>query len=126
MLVVLGSLWSAIGAVLLVMVLLSANPSALPDWAEPAASDAAALGSLALVGVTGVAAGLAQLASGLAVQRGVGWGARVGLATALVGGLVTGAWLVGGIARGEPALIFLPVLVAYAHAAWALAIQRPA
>jgi hypothetical protein len=124
-LVVLGSLWSAVGAVLVVVSLLWANPDSLPDWVDAAASDPAALGRLAVVGAIGVGTGIAQLASGLAVQRpSIGWAPRVGLGAALFGGLVTGAWLVSGLAQGLPGTIFLPVVAAYGYAAWALAFQR--
>ncbi len=124
-LVVLGSLWSAVGAVLIVVSLLWANPASLPSWVEPAASDPAALGRLALVGVVCVVAGVAQLAAGLAVQRsGFAWASRVGLGAALFGGLVTGTWLVGGLAQGMPVTIFLPLVIAYGYAAWAFAFQR--
>jgi hypothetical protein len=124
-LIVLGSLWAAIGAVLVVVALLWSNPTALPNWVEPGTSDAAALARLTLVGVTGLVAGGAQLASGLGVQRSsVGWPAWVGLGTAVFGALVTGAWMVSGLGQGQPALIFLPVVAAYAYTAWALAFGR--
>ena len=110
-LIVLGSLWSAVGAVLVVLSLLWANPAALER--------------LAVVGAIGVVAGVTQLASGLAVQRpGLGWAPRVGLGAAMFGGVVTGAWLVGGLAQGLPFTIFLPVVAAYGYAAWALAFGR--
>ena len=124
-LIVLGSLWSAVGAVLVVVSLLWANPAALPDWVDAATSEPAALGRLALVGAIGLMAGVAQLASGIAVQRpGLGWAPWVGLGAAVFGGLVTGAWLVGGLAQGLPFTIFLPVVAAYGYAAWALAFGR--
>jgi hypothetical protein len=126
-LIVLGALWAAVGAVLVVVSLLWSNPAALPNWVQPAASDLAAVGRLALVGMTGVVAGGAQLASGLGVQRSAaGWAAWVGLGTAVFGALVTGAWMVTGLAQGQPALIFLPVVAAYVYAAWMLAFGRAA
>ncbi len=124
-LIVLGSLWAAVGAVLVVVSLLWSNPASLPSWVEPATSDAAALGRLALLGLTGVVAGAAQLAAGLAVQRtNVGWPVWVGLGAAVFGGLVTGAWMVSGLGQGQPALIFLPLVAAYGYAAWTLAFGR--
>lgn len=126
-LIVLGALWAAVGAVLLVVSMLWSNPGDLPDWVEAATSDPAAPGRLALLGVLGLGTGLAQLVSGLAVQRPrAGWAPRLGLGAAVFGGVVTGSWLVSGLSQGLPAIVFLPVVAAYAYAAWALAFTRPA
>jgi hypothetical protein len=67
--------------------------------------------------------GLAQVAAGLGLQRSIGWAAPVGLVAALLGGVVTGSWLVSGLVQGRPAIVLLPLVVAYAYAAAALAIR---
>jgi hypothetical protein len=122
-LIVLGALWSAIGAVLVVVSLLYANPGSLPDWVDLAPSDLAAAGQLGVLGFAGFLIGLAQLAAGLGLQRSTGWAAPLGLAAALLGGVVTGSWLVSGLVQGRPAIVLLPLVVAYAYAAAALAFR---
>jgi hypothetical protein len=122
-LIVLGAVWSAIGAVLVVVSLLYANPGSLPDWVDLAASDTAAAGQLGVLGFAGLVVGLAQVAAGLGLQRSIGWAAPVGLVAALLGGVVIGSWLVSGLVQGRPAIVLLPLVVAYAYAAAALAIR---
>ena len=118
---ILGALWSAIGAVLLVLSWLYGNPASLPDWlaADPLVGGSAP--ALAPVGILGVGIGLGQVAAGIAASRGSGrWALVVGMILAATGAGVAAVWLFNGVSQGRPAHVLLPALVAYLYAAWAL------
>jgi hypothetical protein len=124
-LIVLGALWMAIGAVLLVLAWLYRDVTALPDWVNvevaPSSSAWLVLGAL---GLAAVAAGAGQLASGFVLQRhGDGWPAVLGMILAMVGAGVVAAWLVTGLVHARPVLILLPALVAYLYVASSIAIR---
>lgn len=124
-LIVLGALWAAIGAVLLVLAWLYRDVTALPDWVSPdLASTGSAWLGLGAVGLAAVAAGAGQVASGLGLQRrGDGWAAVLGVILAMAGAGVVAAWLVTGLVEGRPVLILLPALAAYLYAALAIAMR---
>jgi hypothetical protein len=129
LLVVLGALWFAVGAVLVVLAwIYGRGTGAIPDSLDfdPALVTAAPR-SVAL-GLVGVAAGVGQAGAGwLAARRTAAWAPRVAGALALAGVALVGFWLVTGLGRGDPVLVLLAPLLAYAYAAWALlAPTRPA
>lgn len=123
-LLVLGGLWFAVGAVLLVLAsLYGRGPDSIPaniDF-DPALVGAAPR-SVGL-GLVALAAGLGQVVAGFGALRGsAGWAPRVGLALAAAGAALVAWWLVTGLSAGQPALVLVPVLAAYLYAAIALAI----
>lgn len=122
-LIILGALWFAVGAVLLVLaVLYGGGPGSLPPSVDVDPNLFGAAPRSATLGLIGVAAGAGQIAAGIAIARGdTAWGARAALGLAALGAALVAFWLVNGIAAGRPALILLPVLLAYLYVAWALA-----
>jgi hypothetical protein len=127
-LIVLGALWFAVGAVLLVLALLyGGGPGSLPPSVDVDPNLFAAAPRSAALGILGVAAGAGQLVAGVAIARGgTTWGPRAAIGLALLGAALVAFWLVNGIAAGRPALILLPVLLAYLYVAWASATQGDA
>jgi hypothetical protein len=121
---VLGALWSAIGAVLLVLSWLYGNPTSLPDWVAGDPLVGASAPALAPVGILAVGIGLGQVTAGIAASRGSGrWALVVGMILAATGAGVAAVWLFNGVSQGRPAHVLLPALVAYLYAAWALAFR---
>ncbi|HEX2195121.1 MAG TPA: hypothetical protein VHK63_09230 [Candidatus Limnocylindria bacterium] len=118
-LIVLGSLWTAVGVVILAGASLASDPSALPDFADGVGTAAPA--SLALVGVPILASGLAQVGTGFALQRSRRpWPVRIGMVLALVSCAALGALVFTGMQGGRPLAILLPLVAAYLYAAWVL------
>ena len=127
-LIVLGALWFAVGAVLLVLALLySGGPGSLPPSVEFDPDLFGAAPRSAALGLIGVAAGAGQLTAGVAIARGNDtWGARAALGLALLGAVLVAFWLVNGIAAGRPSIILLPILLAYLYIAWVSALRARA
>jgi hypothetical protein len=121
---ILGAVWAAVGAVLVIVAWLYGNPASLPDWlaADPLVSGSAP--ALAPTGILAVAVGLGQVAAGVATARGSDrWALVLGLVLSAIGAGVAAVWLYGGMSQGRPAQILLPVLAAYLYAAWAIAFR---
>jgi hypothetical protein len=123
-LLVLGGLWFAVGAVLLVLAwLYGRGPESIPanlDF-DPALVSAAPR-SVGL-GLMMLAAGVGQMAAGFGVVRGAsGWASRGGALLAAGGAGLVGWWLVSGLAEARPMLILVPALAAYLYAAAALSL----
>ncbi len=118
-LMVLGALWFAVGAVLLVLALLyGGGPGSLPPTIDVDPNLFGAAPRSAALGLVGVASGVGQLAAGYAIARGSSaWGVRAALGLAILGATIVALWLVSGIAAGRPALILLPIVGAYLYVA---------
>ena len=120
----LGALWFAVGAVLVVIGLLyGGGPESLPPTLDVDPNLFGAAPRSAALGLIGVAAGAGQLVVGWAVARAYGpWVMRAAFAAGILGAAVVAFWLVNGIAAGRPAIILLPLLLAYLYVAWASAV----
>jgi hypothetical protein len=118
-LIVLGALWFAVGAVLLVLALLyGGGPGSLPHNLDVDPNLFGAAPRSAGLGLLGVAAGAGQIGAGYAIaRRGSAWGIRAALGLGILGAAIAALWLVSGIAAGRPTLILLPILVAYLYVA---------
>ncbi len=118
-LMVLGALWFAVGAVLLVLALLyGGGPGSLPPTIDVDPNLFGAAPRSAALGLVGVLAGAGQLGAGYAIARGgSAWAFRAALGLAILGAAIVALWLVSGVAAGRPALILLPILVAYLYVA---------
>jgi hypothetical protein len=120
-LVVLGALWFAVGAVLVVIaVLYGGGPGSLPPNVDVDPALFVAAPRSAAVGFGAVAVGIGQVWAGYLVTRGrEAWPARAALALAIVGIAVLASWLVNGLGAGRPVLILLPAILLYLYVAWA-------
>jgi hypothetical protein len=118
---ILGAVWAAVGAVLLVLAWLYGNPASLPDWlaADPLVAGPAP--ALAPIGLLALGGGVGQVTVGLAARRGTRrWAMVLGLILAAIGAGVAAVWLFQGVSQGRPAHILIPALAAYLYAAWAV------
>lgn len=122
-LIVLGAVWFAVGAVLIVLALLyGGGPGSLPPSVDIDPNLFGAAPRSAAIGLFGVAAGAGQVVVGFAVTRAHGpLVARAALAAGVLGTALVGFWLVDGIAAGRPVLVLLPVVGAYLFVTWASA-----
>ncbi len=121
---ILGAVWAAVGAVLLVLAWLYGNPASLPDWLATDPLVGGSAPALAPIGLLSVAVGLGQVTAGVAATRGTArWALVLGLVLAAVGAGVTAVWLYGGVSQGRPAHVLIPALAAYLYVAWAVAFR---
>ena len=125
-LLVLGGLWFAVGAVLLVLAsLYGRGPGNIPGNIDIDPALVGAAPRSAGLGLVAVAAGLGQVTAGFGAMRGrAAWAPRVGVALAAAGAALVAWWLVTGLSAGQPVLVLVPVVAAYLYAAIALAIPR--
>lgn len=127
-LLVLGGLWFAVGAVLLILAwMYGRGPESIPANLEFDPALVGAAPRSAGLGLAAVAAGLGQVAAGVGTVTGrAGWAPRAGAALAIGGAALTAWWLIAGLSAGQPILILVPALGAYLYAAVALALPaRP-
>jgi hypothetical protein len=119
-LIVLGALWFAVGAVLLVLALLyGGGPEALPAGIDVDPNLFGAAPRAATLGFIAVVAGVGQLLVGYRLTRTADpWVVRLALAMAALAAALVAYWLVSGVAAGRPAIILTPPLVAYLYVAW--------
>jgi hypothetical protein len=116
---VLGAVWFAVGAVLLVLgMLYGGGPGSLPPTLDVDPNLFGAAPRSAALGLVGAVAGACQIGAGYAIaRRDSVWGTRASLGLAILGAAIVALWLVSGTAAGRPALILLPILVAYLYVA---------
>jgi hypothetical protein len=117
-----GALIALIGLVVVILGILYSDPASLPPWADLAPAGLTPAASLA--GLGAIVYGIVQTATGIAVQHGARWSRSVGIGLALAGAALAAAGLrpFGGAEASGASFVFLPVMVGYLFAAWALLI----
>jgi hypothetical protein len=121
-LLIAGIFTALIGLVLLIVVVVNANPNALPDYVD-AAPDGFA-GAAGIIGLVLVAYGSAGSVAAVQALRRRPWARGLGIVLAAVGVVaLTVALVRPGQTTGTTPLIFVPVIAALAYAGVALATE---
>ena len=121
-LLIAGVFTALIGLVLLIVVVVNANPNALPDYVD-AAPDGFA-GAAGVIGLVLVAYGSGGAVAAVQALRRRPWARGLGIVLAAVGVVaLTVALIRPGQTTGTTPLIFVPVIAALAYAGVALATE---